>query len=77
MSGGSATICGRPSTIVVSLEKACMLSRVIALARASSTSLRRSGASPALMSFMIRSTSMRAYQTARLVCPAKSRIASR
>ena len=34
-------ICGRPSTVVVSLLNACMLSRVRALAIASSVRLRR------------------------------------
>ena len=75
--GGSAMICRRPSTTLVSLPSACMLSRVCALA---------SIASPALSRFalicdrnwpMACSMSRWAYQTFNKGCCAKPRIAVR
>ena len=75
--GGSATICGSPSTIRVSFEKAVMLSFVRALATVFSARLSwvfltwlRSWATSS-------STSRREYHTSRPPMPANSRIALR
>ena len=76
-SGGSAMIRGLPSTMRVSLATSCMLSLVRALARPLSTSLRCRSFSWDSNCTRIWSRSACAYQTSRLVMPAKLRIACR
>ena len=68
---------GRPSTTRVSLATSCMLSLVRALAMPLSTILRCRAFSCDSNSARSWSTSACAYQTSRLVIPAKSRIACR
>ncbi len=77
MTGGSEMIRGCPSSIWVSLASSCMLSRVRALARPLSTSLRwRSLSRP---SNLARKSSMSTwvYQTFRLPSPDSCRMTSR
>ena len=66
-----------PSTVVVSLPSACMLSRVCALASSAWVALNLLALTCDLNSSRAGSMARCAYQTSRSGCPAKSRIAVR
>ncbi len=77
MSGGSLAILGSPSTVVVSFDKALMLSLERAFATLRSNRFRCFPVPCRAASAAISSTSMREYQRSRLDIAAKALIASR
>jgi len=77
ISGGSLMIRRLPSTIAVSLSKACMLSFVRDFATSASTFFSRFGSTPRVNSANACSTDRCEYQRSRLRIFANARIASR
>ena len=77
ISGGSLMILGWPSTTLASFLNACMLSRVLALARTCAVNFARAGFNWERIEGSTWSTSRWAYHTSRFVWPANVRIASR
>jgi len=76
ISGGSLMIRRSPSTTCVSFSKACMLSLVRALAMLAPAFFSRLGSTPRVNSSNASSIGKLAYQTSRLLMPAKTAIVS-